>query len=91
MTTLEGDKILIEDKLFEKDFSGKWTKIGQDSSLEFYPADEITFEPKAKKVLAGTNIPWDTIINTIYIHEKRLVGKLSFYHRDWLEQIKIQN
>ena len=33
MTTLEGDKILIEDKLFEKDISGKLTEIGQDSSL----------------------------------------------------------
>ena len=35
MTTLEGDKILIEDKLFEKDISGKLTEIEQDSSLQF--------------------------------------------------------
>ena len=48
MTTIEG-KILIEDKLFKRDITGKIIEINKDSSLELYPADPTTLKPKAKK------------------------------------------
>ena len=90
MTTQEGNKILMDGKLFEQDQSGLMTEIEQESPLEFYPADEISFQPIAQKALSSTNIPWETILNTISIHEKRLLGKLSFYHQDWLARLKRQ-
>ena len=64
----------MEGKLFEQDKSGLMTDILQDNLLEFYPADEISFQPRVKKSLSGTNITWTTILDKISTNEKRLLG-----------------
>ena len=64
----------MEDKNFEQEKSGLMTKIIQDSSSDFYPEDDISFQPIKKKALSGTNITWETILDTISIHEKRILG-----------------
>ena len=82
MSTQEGNQILIEGKIFERDKEGLINEKAQDSTLEVYPEDKISFQSRTTKLASGTNISWSEIIEKISLNEKRLLGKLDFYRKD---------